>query len=909
MRAEIPAADPQKIQRDLDYLLERFREALVSLGEHDVASDLLREDRATELSELTTAKLSQALSIEFHLRTVAEENAAVQHRRDLERADGLCAVPSLFGQSLQALRASGWSAETLAPVLGQARVELVLTAHPTEAKRATVLEHHRRLYTLLVQRENQMYTPVEQRRIDEEIRSTLALLWMTGELFLDKPDVASERRNVVHYLCNVFPSVIATLDERLARSWQEAMGSPLPDVDRPRLRFGTWVGGDRDGHPFVTAAVTKESFAHLRSTAFSLIDQRLEELARVLSVSDEALRASPSLREGLALAANALGDRAAAVLERNRGEPMRQWVGLLRARLALRDERGSFANAAELIGSLRACERALEEASATPLAREFVRPVRRLVESFGFHLAALDVRQNSAFHEHAVEQLLAASGAADTTFGQWDEAKRLRFLEDELRLRRPFTAPATPLGPEAQAVVDCFRTLAEEVRAHSVAPIGSLIISMTRSLSDLLVVYLFAREVGLVHQAEDGPACPLPIVPLFETIDDLAQSAAVLDGFLEHPWTKRSLALQRSLRGEREPVQEVMIGYSDSNKDGGLVASLWGLYGAQRSLAAVGRTHGVRVRFFHGRGGSTSRGAGPTHRFVKSLPGDALRFDLRVTEQGETISQKYANPMTGAHHVEVLVANVLRSSALEQAPKPPVDGPTDAERIALERAMDILSRASLDAYQRLVGRDGFISFFREATPIDAIERSRIGSRPSRRTGQRSLQDLRAIPWVFSWGQARFHLSGWFGVGSALDALMREDAAGFAALEQHFIAWSPAHYALGNAATAVAWTDPEVMRQYCALVTDRALSDELLGVVLEERARTMAMLERLYQGSLAERRPGVHAAVVARTPALRVLHARQIELLRRHRRSTTDEALLNELLLTVNALAMGLGGTG
>jgi phosphoenolpyruvate carboxylase len=907
MRSEALAADPEKTQRDVDYLVARLREALVSLGEHDAARCVADEDGPRSLQTLSGATLSQLLSVLFHLRTVAEENAAVQFRRETERDEGLCAVPALFGECLQELRRSGASPDEIAALLAKTKVELVLTAHPTEAKRATVLEHHRRLYLLLVQRENQMFTPSERRRIDAEVRDTLALLWLTGELFLEKPDVASERRNVVHYLSTVFPAVVAALDERLTRAWEEALTLPMPDCDLPRLRFGTWVGGDRDGHPLVTAGVTRESLAHLRSTALAIIDQRIEEAARVLSVSDDGERQA-ALREGVEREATALGDRAAAVIARNRGEPLRQWLSLMRERLPTRGLSGEYTRASELERSLRECERAMHEAGASTLARGHIAPTRRLVETFGFHLAVLDVRQNSALHERAIEQLLVASGASETQYSQWDEARRLAFLDRELSLMRPFAAQGTPLGPEAQSVIECFRALSDEVRARGTDAIGSLIVSMTRTVSDLLVLYLFAREVGLVTQGVDGPACPLAVVPLFETIDDLATSAAVLDGFLSQPWTRRSLALRRGAPGD-EPVQEVMIGYSDSNKDGGILASLWSLHRAQRSLAAVGRSHGVRVRFFHGRGGSTSRGAGPTHRFIKSLPAEALRFDLRVTEQGETISQKYANPMTGAHHAEVLVANVLRTSAREQLVATRVDEPSPVELAALSDAMDALSRSSLLAYRQLVTSDGFVSFFRQATPIDAIERSRIGSRPSRRTGQRSLQDLRAIPWVFSWGQARFHLSGWFGVGTALEQLAREQPAAFDSLARRFIAWSPAHYALGNAATAVAWTDPDVMQRYAALVEDRPACDALVTTILDERARTIAMLEQLYQGPLAVRRPNVHAAVVARTPNLRVLHQRQIALLRQHRQNPDDGALLDELLLTVNALAMGLGGTG
>jgi phosphoenolpyruvate carboxylase len=914
MRAEIATADLDKVQRDLAYLLDRFGEVLRQLGEHAVADALPAPTDvgtlpAPETENLETTALAQAMSIAFQLRTMAEENAAVQYRRDREREAGLTAVPALFGHGLTELRDAGWTAEGLAPLLGRTRVELVLTAHPTEAKRATVLEHHRRLYMLLVQRENRMFTPAERRRIDDDVRASLALLWLTGELFLDKPDVASERRNVLHFLTNVFPAVLAGLDERLLRGWEEAFGGPLPDVPLPRLRLGTWVGGDRDGHPLVTAEVTRESLAELRASALGLLDQRLEELARALSISKGSLEASPSLRDGLAAETAALAERAPAVLARNRGEPFRQWIGLMRARLPQHGAANAYRDADALRASLHACERALAEVGAVNVARALVRPVRRLVETFGFHLAVLDVRQNSAFHDRALEQLLEASGATQTAYAQWDEDARLRLLAAELGSLRPFTPEGAVLGPEAAAVVACFRTLAAEVRAHGPGAIGSLVVSMTRSLSDLLVIYLFAREAGLLVTTDEGPAIPLPVVPLFETIDDLARSGAILDAFLAHPWTKRSLALQRARHGGEEPVQEVMIGYSDSNKDGGLLASLWSLYDAQRTLSEVGRAHGVRVRFFHGRGGSTSRGAGPTHRFVKSLPGEALRFDLRVTEQGETISQKYANPVTGTHHVELLVANVLRASALALAPAPGASRLDDATRRDLESALERLARVSFEAYRALVTRPGFVTFFREATPIDAIERSRIGSRPARRTGQRSLADLRAIPWVFSWAQSRFLLSGWYGVGSALEALGREDPDALALLAQHFLAWSPAHYALGNAASAIAWSDPDVMRRYASLVEDPQLGGALLDAILAERARTETALEALYQGPLSVRRPAVHAAVEARRPALRLLHERQIALLRRHRADPTNEVVLDELLLTVNALAMGLGGTG
>jgi phosphoenolpyruvate carboxylase len=908
MKADIPSADHDKVAADVHELVTCFQEVLAAAGASALAACLPWGDGGTASLDAPTEGLAQALSIAFQLRSLAEENGAMQHRRAIEREGGTAAVPALFGRGLHDMKGAGRTSAEVAEALGRVRVELVLTAHPTEAKRATVLEHHRRLYLLLVQRENRMWTPTEQRRIRSEIRSLLHLLWVTGELFLEKPDVASERRNVLHYLEHVFPAVVGGLDERLARAWEEVFGEPLPDVARPRLVLGTWVGGDRDGHPLVTAEVTRTTLGELRRGALRLLDERLATLGRELSVSATAVSTPAALLRALDAAREALGPEAERVLGRNRGEPWRQLVGAMRARLPKADAPPgvrTYASAAALIDDLIACEATLAEAGAAPLAHAYVRPVRRIAESFGFHLAVLDVRQNSAFHERALTQLLRASGAEDVDYAAWSEEQRLAFLRAELGSLRPFVPPGAALGDEARAVVDALRVLADEARAHGTRGLGSLIVSMTRSLSDLLLVYLFAREVGLVAHTSEGPASLLPVVPLFETISDLEASPAILEAFLAEPWTRRSLALQAELRGEREPVQEVMIGYSDSNKDGGILASLWGLYRAQRALAEVGDRGGVRVRFFHGRGGSTSRGAGPTHRFVKSLPEDALRFDLRMTEQGETIAQKYANHATAVHHAELLVANVLRASVLARD-----GGSAPEEAAALERDMSVLAERSFAAYRELVTREGFVRFFRQATPIDVIEQSRIGSRPARRTGQHTLADLRAIPWVFAWGQARFHLSGWYGVGTALAHLEQTSPEGFERVRRHLFTWAPVHYGLSNAATAVAWADPEVMVRYASLVEEPALREGILRAVLDEHARTHAMLERLYGGPLSERRPDVDEAIAARRPALHLLHDRQVALLQRYRAGEhPDEDLLTQLLLTVNALAMGLGGTG
>lgn len=914
--------DPAKVERDVRFLVDCFHDVLQEAGEHELAQHLpWREGQPPKAHATNTERLSQAYSIAFHLLSIAEQNAAVQYRRSVETERGLAATPGLWGQALASLREQGLTETQIAEAFPQLQVELVLTAHPTEAKRATVLEHHRQLYSLMVQRENRVWTPAEQQGITENIKAVLALLWRTGEIFLEKPDIASERRNVIHYLRNVFPDVLPVLDGRLRQAWGDQNFDPeaIRDAEQlPQLSFGTWVGGDRDGHPLVTAEVTRQTLRELRLHALLLLHQQLTRVARQLSLSQRLQPPPPALCSRIREAAEQLGRRGAQALERNPNEPWRQLANLMIARLPLDiyrsdsgqllDHSACYRHAAEARADLRLLYESLRAAGDTRVADHVVRPVVRSLQTFGFHLAVLDVRQNSRYHDLAVSQLLEAAGLEETDFFAWDETRRIEFLNRELCSPRPFTRADTPMGAEADATLRSYRVIAEHLRQYGSDGLGALIVSMTRSLSDLLVVYLLAREVGLLENTPEGQGCRLPVVPLLETIDDLQRGPEILRTFLEHPITQRSLEMQRATRGRAtERVQQVMIGYSDSNKDGGIFTSLWSLYRAQAAIAKVGSAAGVRIRFFHGRGGTISRGAGPTHRFIRALPHAALAGDLRMTEQGETIAQKYANRIMAAYNLELHTAGVARATLQHQhAPQPPHP---------LETTMDRLCEESRKAYTRLLNCPGFVTFFRQATPIDAIEQSRIGSRPARRTGQQSLSDLRAIPWVFSWGQARIYLSGWYGVGSALEKLQEDDPDAFAAVHEQLGVWPPLHYILSNAATSVATADLQVARMYAELVEDTDLADRVLGMIADEYDRTLRMLERVYGGPLSERRPNVHGIVAVRASGLHTLHVRQIDLLRQWRRAVangedaTAAGLLPQLLLTVNALASGLGSTG
>lgn len=919
-RSHQPSADQTKIRQDLAFFIEQLQQALAADLAPQVRHTLQmllgdespRDQDSSEAEvELDPTLLAQLGSMLFRLIALVEENASAQYRRLREDKEGTTEETGLFGAKLKRCVDDGASPEAIFTAISQIRVEPVLTAHPTEAKRATVLEHYRHLYQLLVQRENSMWTRHELAANAEQIRVTLERIWRTGDIFLEKPDVPSELRNVLHYLTTVFPTALLRVDQRLRNAIQDLNLNQTPferAESLPEVHFGTWVGGDRDGHPLVTAQVTVATLQELRRNALALIGEQLRQLGAKSSLSGVRQPAPDWFQARLTELADTMGEAGSTAIARNPGEPFRQYVNLLFSRLPQGDAQPfHYRRSSELARDLEELADALRAYGAGRLAAADVVPVIRIVQTFGFYLAKLDIRQNSAFHDRAVEQLVTASGAPALEYARLSEPLRLEFLERELASARPFTRSGVPVGMEADAVLSCMEGLRTHIMQHGSQGLGSLIVSMTRSLSDLLTVYLLAREAGLLEQTPDGPVCLLPVVPLFETVEDLERSAEILAAFLDHPITRRTLEKIRQATGSEEPVQQVMVGYSDSNKDGGIWSSLYSLHHAQMTMTEIGRARGVRIRFFHGRGGSISRGAGPTHRFIKALPPASLCGDLRVTEQGETIAQKYANLITATYNLELLTSGSL-PSAIKNARTRKADP-------RLERVMADLSRASFATYRDLLQSDGFVPFYREVTPIDVIELSRIGSRPSRRTGSQSLADLRAIPWVFSWSQSRFMLSSWYGVGTALGQLQRQCPDDFALISESHVEWPPLHYIVGNVATAIAMADPAIMRLYAGLSTDPTVSSRLLDKILREYDATMAVLEELYEGPLSARRPNVEAMLSLRRSGLALLHRQQVSLLRNYRsaRAVSDDTLaesqLSLLLLTVNAIASGLGTTG
>lgn len=900
------------LQSDLSFLMQAYAETLQGLGEKALAERLpwVGIHEVPEQGAHGRA-LGQAYSIAFQLLNIVEERAAAQVRRLREKELGPESEKGLWADNLRQMLKQGLTEEQLVEVLASVRVEPVLTAHPTEAKRQTVRERHWEIYALMNRHENAAYTPREQERLKRQIQVELESLWRTGEIHVTRPSIDAELQNALHYLRDVFPEALAKAHVHLREAWVTA-GLDVKAVDSlpPLIRFGTWIGGDRDGHPFVTADVTEKALSELRRSALRVQRRAVEELGYHLPLSLLFQQVPESLESLRLRLVKELDGTPGVDLEyirgRNREEPWREVAFLIRAKIVTAidypDCAAAYQQPEELLADLEVLADSLNEVGGSSLVEQWIVPLRRQIRAFGFHSAVVDVRQNSAFHEKALAQLLDVAGVPDgASFPEWPLERRRALLDQELQSPRPFLAPGMGAGPEADAVLACYRVVVAHRARYGTAGLGALIVSMTRNVEDLLTVYVLAREAGLTEWTPEGLRCALPVTPLFETMDDLAAGPGITDAFLSHPVTRRGLELSA------EPVFQMMVGYSDSNKDCGILASQWAIHRAQRELSEATLKHGVKAVFFHGRGGTVGRGAGPTHWFMEAMPQGALGGFLRMTEQGETIAQKYAHMNSAVYNMEVLMASAASTTARHRFGQGGQD--------TFSPVLNQLSDWSKEAYRALLHQKDFITFYRSATPIDALEHARIGSRPARRTGQATLDDLRAIPWVFSWTQSRFYLPGWYGAGSALERLQQQDPENWDRLLLEARSNAFLRYVLTNIESSLVSVHVGWLRAYAALVPDEAIRDRFLGRILDELERTKRMITTVFRRPFEERRPRLAFTLELREEPLRVLHSQQIALLKVWRAhmaagdSAAAEALIPDLLVSINALASGLRTTG
>ncbi|MFN8648060.1 MAG: phosphoenolpyruvate carboxylase [Gemmatimonadales bacterium] len=851
----------------------------------------------------------RAQGIWFQLLSIAEQNAGMRRRRQTETERGPEQVRGTLPQVFHELAAQGIARpDDARRLLRELRVRPTITAHPTEAKRVTVLERHRRIYRKLVDLESPRWTPRERSQLVEGLRTDIELLWMTGELRLEKPTVPQEVYWGLHFfsetLFEATSEMLEKLDRVLAHTWPgERFDIP------PFFQFGSWIGGDRDGNPFVTNEVTRRTLAENRVASLLRYRQRLGELLKTLSITERALEVGPAFRAALERALAQVSD-GAGIVSRNPGEVFRQFLACMVRRLegAIRHaEQGRTAPAAEgytsadeLLADIRMLEGALREGGSGGLADQLVRPVRREVETFRFSTVRLDLRENTTRLTQALVALWRVStGRTDEPPAVSSEAWKAWLLAELARPRRG-DRPLEAVPEDVRETLGMFRVVREMRAELDREAFGSFVLSMTREVADVLGAYLLAKEGGLFADEAGIESCTLPIVPLFETIEDLHRAPGMMRELLGIPVVRRSV---RALGG----TQEVMIGYSDSNKDGGYLTSNWELCKAQARLTRVGEDAGVPISFFHGRGGSVSRGGAPLGRAIAAQPAGSVRGRMRITEQGEVVSLKYANRGTAQYQVELLAASVIEHSLRsehEAALKPTSE---------YDEAFEALAGAAQAAYRRFVERPDMLAYFSAASPLEELTRLNIGSRPARRTGARSLADLRAIPWVFAWSQNRHFITGWYGLGSGLETFLQiRGERGHRLLARMYEDSRLFRLVLDEVEKTLSYVDLDLARMYAGLVPEATTRDEIFAMVEAEYHRTVrAVLQVTGGAELAERFPRFRRRLVRRLPTINQASVQQVELLRRYRAAgeAEREAYLSALLLSINCISSGFGATG
>ncbi len=880
-------------------LVERIRRK--SIRFHRDNDEGARRELETILNRLTpkqTTQIVRAFSYFSHLANIAEDEHHIRRTRAHTLA-GSAPRSGTLAHALTRACEAGIGVAELRAFFDGAFICPVLTAHPTEVRRKSTLDREMEIATLLDERERLALTPEEREASEERMRRAVLTLWQTSLLRRTKLGVLDEVANGLSYYDYTFlrelPRLYCALEDRLAADDPESRAVELASF----FRIGSWIGGDRDGNPFVTATVLRQAMRLQSTRALSFYLGELHALGAELSLSTRLVDVSADLK--------ALAERSPDHSTHRREEPYRLAISGIYTRLAATaraldafepavrpiGEAPPYRDLAEFKADLDALDRSLNEHRSRVLARGRLRSLRRAVDCFGFHLASLDLRQNSDVHERTIGELLEVA-APGTGYAGLAEAARIALLTRELATARPLSSPFVTYSEETRDELTVLRTAAEIHAVYGPAAIRNAIISKAESASDLLELALLLREVGLMKPEGTGV---VNIVPLFETIADLRRCAIVMNDAFAVPTYRR---LVHSL-GD---VQEVMLGYSDSNKDGGFVTSGWELYKAEIGLIEVFERHGIKLRLFHGRGGSVGRGGGPSYDAILAQLGGAVNGQIRVTEQGEIVASKYSNAEVGRRNLEILAAATLEASLLQ----PDHTAPREAYLAAMEE----LSAAAYRAYRGLVYETpAFEDYFWASTVIAEIAGLNIGSRPASRTRTRRIDDLRAIPWVFSWAQCRLMLPGWYGFGAAVKAWIgTHPGERLALLQAMYREWPFFRTLLSNMDMVLSKSSIAIASRYAELVPDAALRQTIFERIRSEWQDSVEMLLAIMgHDKLLQANPLLDRSIRNRFPYLDPLNHVQIELLKQHRASGKGDQLVTAIQLTINGISAGLRNSG
>ncbi|NDZ95153.1 phosphoenolpyruvate carboxylase [Streptomyces sp. SID6673] len=884
-------------------LVENARVAAFRIRRSEIDRDVLA-DMFTDLDIGVALPVIRAFT-NFALLANLAEDIHRERRRTIHVRAGDPPQDSSLAATYAKLAAAGLTDEQVGRALADATVVPVITAHPTETRRRTIFEAQNRITELMRFRGRTELTADEDAEVTEGIRRQILTLWQTALIRLERLTIQDEIRSGLRYYDASFFDVVPKINTKV----RAALRSAYPDAglaDDPMIRMGSWIGGDRDGNPYVTDEIVTMATTRAAETAVAHHLAELERLAEELSMSARLIGSTDALLE---LADVSADDPAA-------DEPFRAALRHIRSRLAatantmfdteflsssdlfLVDGRSPYGCADDLLGDLDIIDVALRDNHDDTIADDRLSRLRESVRTFGFNLSGLDMRQNSDMHEEVIAELLAWAGV-HADYLSLGEADRVEILTKELAARRPLTRPDAALSDLATKELNIVRAAAGAVEKFGPQAVPNYVISMCTSVSDMLEPMILLKEAGLIDiDPESGKlTSTVRVVPLFETIEDLQQGAETLLAALDIP-------LYRDLVDGQSGMQEVMLGYSDSNKDGGYMAANWALYRGELDLVEAAKKAGIRLRLFHGRGGTVGRGGGPSYDAILAQPPGAVQGSLRITEQGEIIAAKYAEPVLAQRNLETLLAATIESSLLD------VEGLGDDSEGAY-RDMDEIAALARSAYSGLVHETpGFVEYFTTSTPLSEIGALNIGSRPASRKQTEKISDLRAIPWVLSWTQSRVMLPGWYGTGSAFQQWVGDDEQRLETLSRYYAEWPFFRTVMSNMAQVLAKSDMGLAHRYAQLVPDETLRDNVFGMIVDEHERTIEMYAKITgTDDLLTDNAALKRSVYNRFPYLEPLNMLQVELLRRFRAGEDSPAVRRGIQLTMNGLATALRNSG
>ncbi|QCS52670.1 phosphoenolpyruvate carboxylase [Priestia flexa] len=878
--------------------VEKIREVAKILREHnnhDIYEQLKTE--ITSIEDPMRQQVIRAFSVYFHLVNIAEQNHRIRRKREYQQQEKVNIQPGSLEKAVSDLKNSGVTADVITKLLETLSLELIITAHPTEATRRSVLDIHKRIADILQAFEQKSVTKREREELEEQLFNEVMILWQTAELRDRKPRVMDEVANGLYYfdetLFEVLPHIHQELEDSLKRYYPEQQWQ-VPNV----LRFGSWIGGDRDGNPNVTPKVTWQTLTKHRSVAVRKYRAALLNLRERLSQSTKRVLILEDLVQSVEQEKQLLPQKKR---WRVPHEVYRCKLTIMLHKLEHVGQEGGYKQADELLNDIKLIQKSLRLHHPMQYELKSVRQLIRQVELFGFHLATLDIRNHSGEHEAAIKEILYSVGIVED-YSSLTEKEKLELLSGILQDPRPLISFTEDYSPETKQIIEAFQMIKRAHEEFGKRSIEVYLISMTQSASDLLEVMVLAKEAGIYRLHANGEIeSYLNVAPLLETIDDLTAGPKIMEDLFQLDFYRKHLA-------EQNDLQEIMLGYSDGSKDGGTLTANWKLYKAQQEIHDMAKRYNVRLKFFHGRGGSLGRGGGPLNRSILSQPAETLGDGVKITEQGEVLSSRYSLYDIAHRSLEQAVSTLLTAAAKVSSEAEQ----TDIRTSQWEEAMNIASKEALAHYQHLVFEDpDFLTYFKQATPLPELGALNIGSRPMSRKGSDRFEDLRAIPWVFAWTQSRQLLPAWYAAGTGLVHLIKKEGS-LSLLQQMYKEWPFFRSTIDNLQMALTKADLMTAKNYTSMVEDKAIADRIFGAIEKEYTETKeAILKITDQEELMEHLPNIQSSIRLRNPYVDPLSFFQVELISKLRQADEEQAdrLLQEVLLTINGIAAGLRNTG